>query len=66
MRFLFDINHQAHVLYSKFIMKKLIANGHEVYVTARDRSLVFDLLKNENITNINRGKASNKFNRETI
>lgn len=59
MKFLIDINHPAHVHYSKNIIKELIRRGHQVIVTARNRNPVFDLLDHENISYISRGKGSN-------
>ena len=59
MRLLVDINHPAHVHYSKHIINDLIKRNHKVIVTARDRDPNFDLLKSENIEFINRGKGSN-------
>jgi predicted glycosyltransferase len=54
-----DINHPAHVHYSKHIIHDLIRRDHQVIVTARDRDPIFALLESENIEFIDRGKGSN-------
>ena len=59
MRLLVDINHPAHVHYSKHIVKDLISRNHAVMVTARDRDPNFKLLEAEQIEYIDRGKGSN-------
>ena len=59
MRLLVDINHPAHVHYSKYIIKDLVQRKHEVIVTARNRPPNFELLRSENIPFIDRGKGSN-------
>ena len=60
MKILFDINHPAHVHYSKNLIKKLIDNDHQVIITARNRDPIFKLLQKENLNYINRGKGSKK------
>ncbi|GJM29967.1 MAG: hypothetical protein DHS20C17_26020 [Cyclobacteriaceae bacterium] len=59
MRILIDINHPAHVHYSKHIIKDLLQRNHEIIVTARNRDPNFELLESENIQFIDRGKGSN-------
>ena len=59
MRYLFDLGHPAHVHYFKYIIKSLKSEGHEVYVTARDKDVTLDLLESERISYINRGKGAN-------
>lgn len=59
LRLLVDINHPAHVHYSKHIIKELLLRNHEVIITARNRNPNFELLKSENIPFIDRGKGSN-------
>ncbi len=59
LRLLVDINHPAHVHYSKYIIKDLVQRKHEVIVTARNRPPNFELLRSENIPFIDRGKGSN-------
>jgi uncharacterized protein len=59
MRILFDINHPAHVHYSRNIIKILEERGHAVQVVSRDRNPCFDLLRYYNISFKSRGKGSN-------
>jgi uncharacterized protein len=59
MRIFFDINHPAHVHYSRNIIKILEERGHVVQVVSRDRNPCFDLLRYYNIPFKSRGKGSN-------
>ena len=59
MRILFDINHPAHVHYSRNIIKTLEENGHAVQVVSRERFPCFELLSYYNINYKSRGKGSN-------
>lgn len=61
MKVFFDIGHPAHVHYFKLLIHKLINNGHEVMVSARNRNVVFDLLDFEGIQYFNRGKGAKSF-----
>jgi len=44
MNILFDINHPADVHFFKFTMEKLKRDGHEIFITARDKDVVLSLL----------------------
>lgn len=59
MKILFDIGHPGHVHYFRFAIKELQEQGHEVVVTARERDIIFSLLKHYQIPYINRGNGSN-------
>lgn len=59
MRILFDINHPAHVHYSRNIIKILEERGHIIQVISRDRNPCFELLQYYNISFKSRGKGSN-------
>lgn len=61
MKILIDIGHPAHVHYFRNIIKIMQAKGHEFHVIARDREVIFKLLRAYNIEFINRGKGSNSF-----
>lgn len=57
MDILFDINHPAHVHYFKHAIRKLQKNGHIVWVVARDKEITYQLLEEEGISFIGRGKG---------
>ena len=59
MKILIDINHPAHVHYFRNIIKSMQTNGHEFHIIARDREVIFELLKAYDIEYTNRGKGSN-------
>jgi len=64
MKILIDIGHPAHVHYFKNIILKMRKNGHKVFVSARERYPVNELLKSYNIKYFNRGKGGhNKFSK---
>ncbi|WP_288368839.1 DUF354 domain-containing protein [uncultured Roseivirga sp.] len=57
MRVFFDIGHPAHVHYFKHTIFYIIDNGGSVFVSARDRYPVFDLLEAYGIPYYNRGRG---------
>lgn len=59
MNILFDIGHPAHVHYFKYVIRNLESKGHNVFISARERYPVFELLKAYGFTYYNRGKGSN-------
>jgi len=59
MRILIDIGHPGHVHYFRRLIKNLMNQGHNVYITARNRDIIFDLLTYYNIPFYSRGKGSN-------
>jgi len=61
MKILIDIGHPAHVHYFKNFISIMHKNGHKVYLTARNREHIFNLLGFYNIEYVNRGKGSFKF-----
>lgn len=59
MKIFIDIGHPAHVHYFKNLIKKLKMNGHKIVVTARNKSVIIDLLKANKIGFIDRGEGGN-------
>lgn len=59
MRILLDIGHPAHVHFFKNTIWNLENKGHEVLITARDKDVSIDLLKDYNINHVVVGKISN-------
>jgi uncharacterized protein len=57
MKILIDIGHPGHVHYFKNLIIGLQDNNHQVIVTARNRGIIFSLLKKNNIKYYNRGKG---------
>jgi uncharacterized protein len=58
MRIFIDIGHPAHVHYFKNFIKLMESKGHTFFVSARERSIIFDLLGRYKISYFNRGKGS--------
>lgn len=58
MRYFFDIGHPAHVHYFKNVIFKLKGEGHEVFISARERFPVFELLEAYKLPYFNRGKGA--------
>ena len=58
MRIFLDIGHPAHVHYFKNFIKIMESKGHTFFVSARERSIIFDLLEKYKILYYNRGKGS--------
>ncbi|SHJ97215.1 hypothetical protein SAMN05444280_14416 [Tangfeifania diversioriginum] len=58
MRILIDIGHPAHVHYFRNFIKIMEAKGHNIFVVARDRECILDLLRTEEIAFFNRGKGA--------
>ena len=61
MKILIDIGHPAHVHYYRNFMKIMKSKGHDFFVIARDRSIIFKLLKHYDIDFISRGSGSKSF-----
>jgi len=59
MKIFIDIGHPAHVHYFKNFIKIMTKEGHKVFVSARDRYPVKELLEANNIEFYNRGKGKN-------
>jgi predicted glycosyltransferase len=57
LKIFIDIGHPAHVHYFKNFIKKMEANGHTFFVSARERSIIFELLTRYKILYFNRGKG---------
>ncbi len=57
MRILIDIGHPAHVHYYRNFIKIMEGKGHEFFIIARNRSVIFSLLDNYGISYISRGKG---------
>jgi predicted glycosyltransferase len=58
MKIFIDIGHPAHVHYFKNFIKIMESKGHSFFVSARKRSIIFDLLEKYKIPFFNRGKGS--------
>jgi uncharacterized protein len=58
MKIFIDIGHPAHVHYFKNFIKIMESKGHTFLVSARERSIIFDLLNEYKISYFNRGKGS--------
>ncbi|MDD3962312.1 MAG: DUF354 domain-containing protein [Bacteroidales bacterium] len=58
MNILFDIGHPAHVHYFKYVIRNLEGDGHTVFISARERYPVFELLEAYGLDYYNRGKGS--------
>ncbi len=59
MRILIDIGHPAHVHYFRNFIRLMQNKGHEFFITARNRSIIFHLLKHYEIDYFDRGRGSN-------
>lgn len=59
MNIIVDIGHPGHVHYFKNVIRILINKGHKVLIIARDRDVIFDLLKKYNLDFISRGSGKN-------
>jgi len=57
MKILIDIGHPGHVHYFKNAIKYWQINGHKILITARDKSVIKDLLYIYKLPFINRGKG---------
>jgi predicted glycosyltransferase len=57
MRIFIDIGHPAHVHYFKNFIKTMESKGHTFLVSARERSIIFNLLEKYKIPFFNRGKG---------
>ena len=59
MKIFIDIGHPAHVHYFKNLIKIMKEDGHQIFVSARDRYPVKELLDAYDIEFFNRGKGKN-------
>jgi predicted glycosyltransferase len=59
MKILIDIGHPAHVHYFKNFISRIRDNGHEVVITARDKEVTHQLLKEYKLEYFSRGKGKN-------
>ena len=57
MRILIDIGHPAHVHYFRNFIKLMQNKGHEFFIVARNRSIIFYLLSHFKIDYYDRGKG---------
>lgn len=49
MRYIFELNHPKHYYQFKYVMRTLQEHGHDVLVLARDKDVLLDVLKEENV-----------------
>lgn len=61
MRIFIDIGHPAHVHYFRNFIKIMKMEGHTFFVSARNRSIIFNLLDIYEIPYYDRGKGSDGF-----
>jgi predicted glycosyltransferase len=59
MKIFIDIGHPAHVHYIKNFIFKMKQNGHSIFITARDKEVVFSLLDYYSIPYVKRGSGKN-------
>jgi predicted glycosyltransferase len=57
MKILIDIGHPAHVHYFKNFIRLMTQKGHQFHITARNKEVVFDLLKKYDIPYTDRGRG---------
>jgi hypothetical protein len=50
MRYIFELNHPKHYYQFKYVMGMLKEHGHDVLVVARDKDVLLDVLKEENVS----------------
>ena len=60
MRIFIDIGHPAHVHYFKNFIKIMEKKSHVIFVSARNRSIIFSMLDKFGISYFNRGKGTDK------
>ena len=61
MKIFFDIGHPAHVHYFKNTIINLKLNGHECFITARDKDVTHHLLNDYKIPYVSRGSGRSSF-----
>jgi predicted glycosyltransferase len=61
MKILIDIGHPAHVHYFKNLIKKFNNNQGDVFVIARNKTIIHELLDKYNISFVSRGAGSNSW-----
>ncbi len=66
MKILIDLGHPAHVHYFKNFIALMQMKGHKFLITARNKEITFDLLKNLKIPFYNRGKGGTNIFRKVI
>lgn len=49
MTYLFELNHPKHYYQFKYVMQMLQDKGHKVHVVARDKDVLLDVLRQENV-----------------
>lgn len=49
MRYIFELNHPKHYYQFKYVMRMLKERGHDVLVLARDKDVLLNVLKEENV-----------------
>ena len=66
MKIFIDIGHPAHVHYFRYIITKLKMDGHDIFITARNKDVTHQLLDNYNIPYTSRGSGSDSLIREVF
>ena len=50
MRYIFELNHPKHYYQFKYVMRMLQEHGHDILVLARDKDVLLNVLKEENVS----------------
>ena len=66
MKILIDLNHPAHFHYCKNFIKESQLRGHQICITTRERYPLLELLENENLEYINRGRGGSNMISKTV
>ena len=61
MKIFIDIGHPAHVHYFRYFIGAMEAKGHSIFITARDKEVVFKLLDFYQLPYVSRGKGRKGF-----
>ena len=49
MKYIFELNHPKHYYQFKYIMRQLVRDGHQIHVLARDKDVLLNVLREENV-----------------
>lgn len=66
MRYIFELNHPKHYYQFKYVMRILKERGHECIVLARDKDVLLNVLKEENVPYEIFGRHSKKMSEKIL
>ena len=66
MRYIFELNHPKHYYQFKYVMRILKERGHECLVLARDKDVLLNVLKEENVLYEIFGKHGKKMSEKIL